>query len=138
MRHVFPVLAAAAILACGAVQADQGNSQGKGKGHGQGNAQSQDQPYYGDYGQGKGKDDYKGNDNHGQATSDCNHMANQRKLKGQERKNYVEWCQDRGQHWGYKDNSWYGEKTCYQKADNKGLSGDKRRRFLQDCFDKKR
>lgn len=134
MKRILVLIAAAGVLAISVASADQGNSQGKGKG--QGNTQDQGQDYYRDYDQGKNKND--GKDNPGQVTSDCNHMANQRNLKGQERKDYVEWCQDRGQRYGYNDKAWYGEKTCYQKADNKGLTGDKRRNFLQDCFNKKR
>ena len=73
--------------------------------------------------------------NDGQVTSDCNHQANSRGLKGQERKQFVEWCQDRGATYMYDDNRWHSERSCYQKADEKGLSGDKRRKFLKNFFE---
>ncbi len=83
-------------------------------------------------------DDHKGQgqnkSNHGQVVSECNHRANERNLKGHERKDYVEWCESRGGHHRYDDGRYHSEKHCYQKANDKGLSGDKRRNFLDKCF----
>jgi hypothetical protein len=39
---------------------------------------------------------YADNDkNHGQVVSDCNQRANARNVKGQDRKDFVDWCVDR-------------------------------------------
>jgi hypothetical protein len=84
--------------------------------------------------QGKGKDDHKGGPNHGQVVSECSHRANERNLKGHERKDFTEWCESRGARYKY-DNDRYGkERDCYQKANKKDLSGDKRAKFLDKCF----
>ena len=84
------------------------------------------------------KDQYEGQhqqgQNHGQVVSECNHQANQRHLKGQDRKDFVEWCESRGARYKYDDKRYDGDKSCYQKANNKGLTGDKRQNFLQKCF----
>ena len=85
-------------------------------------------------GQDKGKDAYKDGANHGQVVSECNHRANAKHLKGQDRKDYTEWCESRGARYKYDDNRYSGERNCYQKADKKGLSGDKRANFLDKCF----
>lgn len=113
MARLFVALLVA-MLAVGAVQvaAAQGQSQGKGQ----------------------GKDSAKGAPNHGQVVSECNQRANDRKLKGEDRKDFVEWCESRGARYKYED-KWYAvEKNCYQKANNKGLTGDKRRNFLDKCL----
>ena len=85
-------------------------------------------------GQGKDKDAYKGDAAHGQVVSECNHRANDRNLKGQDRKDFVEWCESRGARYKYDYGRYDGEKNCYQKANNKGLTGDKRQNFLEKCF----
>jgi len=110
----------------------QGKGQGKGQGQGQGQGQSQSQDYYQD----KGKDKSKDYDepNHGQVVSECNHRANSRNLKGQERKDFTEWCESRGPQYKYDENRYGNERNCYQKANNKGLSGDKRANFLNKCL----
>jgi len=82
-------------------------------------------------GQGQGAD----KSNHGQVVSECNHRANERKLKGQDRKEFVEWCESRGARYGYDDNRYSRERECYRKADNKELKGDKRQKFLANCLD---
>ena len=88
-----------------------------------------------DNGQGKSKD--KGGDpNHGSVVSECNHRANERNLKGQDRKEWTEWCEERGGRYNYDYQRYSSDRNCYQKADNKGLSGDKRRKFINDCLDK--
>ena len=84
-----------------------------------------------DNGQGQGAD----KSNHGQVVSECNHRANERKLKGQDRKEFVEWCESRGARYGYDDNRYSRERECYRKADNKELQGDKRQKFLANCLD---
>jgi hypothetical protein len=126
----------AALLAVGT--AHMAAAQGQGQGKNQGQAQGHDQ--YDDKGKDKGKDNdngkdaYKGDANHGQVVSECNHRANAKNLKGQDRKDYTEWCESRGARYKYDDKRYSGERNCYQKADNKGLSGDKRANFLDKCF----
>lgn len=112
-----PILAA--VLICATAQADNGRGQGQGQGPGQGQSQSQG----------------AGQPNHGQVVSECNHRANERKLKGQERKEFTEWCESRGARYGYDDNRYSRERECYRKADSKGLMGDKRPKFLANCLD---
>ena len=109
-RWIIPL--AAALLAIGTAHADNDRGQGQGQGQGKG----------------------QGQDNHGQVVSECNHRANERNLKGQDRKDYTEWCESRGGRYKYDYGRYDGEKTCYQKANNKGLSGDKRQNFLEKCF----
>lgn len=70
----------------------------------------------------------------GQVVSECNHRANDRNLKGQDRKDFVEWCESRGARFKYDDGRYDGERNCYQKANNKGLTGDKRASFLGKCL----
>ena len=111
-RWIVPLIVA--MLAVGTVQVAAAQGQGQGKGQGKGQAQAQE--------------------NHGQVVSECNHRANDRNLKGQDRKDFVEWCESRGARYKYDDKRYDGEKNCYQKADNKGLTGDKRQNFLQKCL----
>lgn len=85
-------------------------------------------------GQGKDKDAHKGGPNQGQVVSECNHRANERNLKGHDRKDFVEWCESRGARHGYDHRRYEGERNCYQKANNKGLTGSKRANFLDKCF----
>jgi hypothetical protein len=107
-RWIVPIMVA--LLAVGTAQAD--NDKGKGQDQGQD----------------------KNGQNHGQVVSECNHQANQRNLKGQDRKDYTEWCESRGGRYQYDYNRYGSEKTCYQRANNKGLKGDKRANFLDKCF----
>jgi hypothetical protein len=113
--HRWTVSLVAAVFAIGAAQGAFAQGQNQGQGQGQGK------------GQGKG-------DNHGQVMSECNHRANERNLKGQDRKDFVEWCESRGARYKYDYGRYDGEKNCYQKANNKGLTGDKRANFLEKCF----
>jgi hypothetical protein len=100
--------------------ADKGNQGGK--------SQSQ-----GD--QGKSKD--KGGDpNHGSVVSECNHRANERNLKGQDRKEWTEWCEERGSRNSYDYHRFSTDRNCYQQADSKRLSGDQRRKYINDCLDR--
>jgi hypothetical protein len=79
-----------------------------------------------------GKD---GPDNHGQVVSECNHRANDRKLKGQERHDFVEWCTDATERHGFDDQRWHEDRACYEQADRKHLSGDARRNFVRGCVE---
>jgi hypothetical protein len=140
MRHLLAVVALAVVLAP-AVQADPPADKGKGNPSSQGKSKDTDtyDPYADRYDDryddgGKDKDKDKSKDNHGQRVSECNHRANERKLKGNERKDYVEWCVDRGDRYKYDDRSFDRDRSCYRKADDKGLSGGFRQAFLADCF----
>jgi hypothetical protein len=84
----------------------------------------------------KGKDKSNGQDssNRGQVTSECNHRANDKNLKGQERKDYVEWCQSRGARYGYRDDDFKRERGCYQSVFDKMLGGEKRQSYLEECL----
>jgi len=134
-RNLIAFTLAAALLAPVA-HSDPAKSQGQGQGQSQSQGQSQ--------GQGQGKSQHEnyggassGNpDNHGQVVSECNHRANERKLKGHERNDFVEWCTDSSERHGFDDRRWDGDRNCYQKADKKGLSGDKRKQFVRDCIDR--
>ena len=91
------------------------------------------------YGQpGQPNQNDKGDDqlNHGQVVSECNHRANQRNMKGQDRKQWVEWCTEHGAALRVRQRYWNNDRTCYQKADDRNLSGDKRRAYLHDCLSK--
>jgi hypothetical protein len=74
--------------------------------------------------------------NHGQVVSECNHRANERSLKGQDRKDWVEWCEERGSRYAYDARRFDGDRSCYRRADEKGLSGDRRRAWINDCLAK--
>lgn len=67
---------------------------------------------------------------HGQAVSGCNHQANDLKLKGQERKAFVDRCIAGG---GESRNSEESGRHCRRKADDLLLKGDARRDFLDLC-----
>jgi hypothetical protein len=140
MRHLLAVVALAIVLAP-VVNADPPADKGKGNSSSQGKGKDKDKDTYDQYDDryddrydegGKGK--AEGKDNHGQRVSECNHRANERKLKGNERKDYVEWCVDRGDRYKYDDRSFDRDRSCYRKADEKGLSGGFRQAFLADCF----
>ena len=137
MKRVFAVLFAA-VLAAGAAQAgnDKGQDQGKGQGKGQDQAQVQGYRYddLGDDGKGRAKQIDDGPQNNGQVTSECNHRANERNMKGQDRKDYVEWCESRGASYKYDYNRYGNERSCYQRANDKNLRGDDRANFLRRCL----
>jgi hypothetical protein len=80
--------------------------------------------------------DKGGAPNHGSVVSECNHRANERNLKGQDRKEWTEWCEERGSRHNYDYRRYSTDRNCYQKADSKGLSGDQRRKFINDCLDR--
>jgi hypothetical protein len=135
-RWIIPLMSALLAVGTAQIASAQGQGQGQGKGQGQGQSQGQgnDQYDYHDKGKDKGKDGHQDDVNHGQVVSECNHRANERNLKGQDRKDYTEWCESRGARYKYDDKRYSGERNCYQKAANKGLSGDKRANFLNKCF----
>src|SRR5512137_1305194 len=112
---------------------NQGQSQGQSKGNSGEHGKDDSGSYYDDRYDDKND---KGSSNHGQVVSECNHRANERNLKGQERKQWTEWCEERGSSHNYDYQRYSSDRNCYQKADNKGLSGDKRRRFINDCLGK--
>jgi len=112
---IVPLLVASLSFATAQADNDRGQGQGQNKNSG--------------YNQGADKS------NHGQVVSECNHRANERKLKGQDRKEFTEWCESRGAQYGYDDNRYSRERECYRKADNKELKGDKRQKFLANCLD---
>jgi len=76
--------------------------------------------------------------NHGQIVSDCNHRANERGIKGQERQDWVEWCTSRGYRYTtqYGPKYWDSDRSCYARASDKGLTGDRREDFLRSCLGK--
>ncbi len=90
-------------------------------------------PVYADKEKDKGYADRA--DNHGQVVAECNQRANQRNLKGQDRKDFVEWCESRGARYAYDDRRYDRDRDCYRKADDKGLTGDRRKSFLDRCFE---
>jgi hypothetical protein len=104
--------------------ADRGNKDGKSQ---------QYDDRYDDNGKSK---DQGGDPNHGSVVSECNHRANERNLKGQDRMQWTEWCEERGSRNNYDYRRYSTDRNCYQKADSKGLSGDQRRRFINDCLDR--
>jgi hypothetical protein len=85
-----------------------------------------------DKGEGQGQD--KNDGNRGQITSECNHRANERDLKGQDRKDYVEWCESRGAKHGYDYRRYEGSRECYIKANEKRLVGGRREEFIRKCL----
>jgi hypothetical protein len=98
--------------------------------------QGQPQPQAQDKGKGKEQSQSQGKDssNHGQVVSNCNHQANERKLQGQDRKHFVEWCTERGERYGYDQQRYNYDRNCYQSADGKGLTDSLRKAFLGDCL----
>ena len=129
-RWFVPLLAALLVLGT----AHAGNDKGQVQVQGKGPVQSSD--YDDDKGKNKDKDKSNGQDssNRGQVTSECNHRANDKNLKGQERKDYVEWCQSRGARYGYRDDDYKRERGCYQSVFDKMLGGEKRQSYLDECL----
>jgi hypothetical protein len=137
IRHLAAALALGLVLSP-AVFADPPADKGKGgqSSQGKGGNDSVDRDYD-DGGKGaKDKDDKKGHDgeNHGQRVSECNHRANERNIKGRDRKDYVEWCVERGDRYQYDDRRYQVDRSCYRKADDRGLTGDYRRVYIHDCL----
>jgi hypothetical protein len=129
MKRHFRLLSALAVLALFSLPALADPPSDKGQGKGQSAAQQGQSAEHGPPAQ-QGQNDL----NHGQVVSECNHRANDRNMKGQDRKQWVEWCEERGSHYKYDDRRWSAERNCYQRADAKSLSGDKRRHFLNECL----
>jgi hypothetical protein len=110
----------------------------KGQGQGQAKAQSGTPPVP----QARAHDDHAhaGSDQkmtHGQVVSECNHRANERKLKDKDRKHFVEWCTERGEQYRFDDRRYSYDRDCYERADGKGLSGTARMVFVADCTAKR-
>lgn len=114
----------------------QGQSQGQPKGNSAEHAKGNTDSYHDDRYDDRNDDKHKDASNHGQVVSECKHRANERNLKGQDRKEWTEWCEERGGRYNYDYKRYSSDRNCYQKADNKGLSGDKRRKFINDCLDR--
>ena len=70
----------------------------------------------------------------GQTVSECNHRANERNLKGQDRKDFVDWCVARNQSYSDAQGNRYSE--CNARANERRLEGDARRDFLEWCVDR--
>lgn len=113
----------------------QGHGQGQGQGQskGQGQGQSHDDHHYAQDDKGKGEKKMT----HGQVVSECNHRANERKLKGKDRQRFVEWCTDRGERYTFDDRRYKYDEDCYKRADRKDLSGIKRTTFIAECAAKR-
>ena len=125
---VLATLALAVALLSPPVYADPPAGKGKDK-------DNTSQPYYDDRHEGKQGYDNDAK-NHGQKVSECNHRANERNLKGQDRKEFVEWCTDYGDRYKYDQRRFDSDRSCYRKAEERALSGDKRRAFIEECLRK--
>jgi hypothetical protein len=141
---VLGVVLSPATIADPPADKGKGNSASQSSGKG---GKSQSSYDYDDVTKGKSKGDsdhydpyqdrYQGSksdSNHGQRVSDCNHRANSKQMKGQDRKAYVEWCVDNGERYKYDDRRWTSSRSCYQKADDRNLSGDARRHYINSCL----
>ena len=73
---------------------------------------------------------------HGQVVSECNHRANDKKLQGKDRQEYVEWCTDRGAGTKYDDRRFEQERSCYGMAAAR-VDDAARRRVIEDCLRKR-
>jgi hypothetical protein len=69
----------------------------------------------------------------GQVVSDCNHRANTRDLKGQDRQNFVDWCVDRRDPFDGNHVNRYPD--CSAIAAERGLLDEARRDFINRCLD---
>jgi hypothetical protein len=66
----------------------------------------------------------------GQVVSGCNHQANDLKLKGKERKRFVERCKERGgDRWSSADN----DRNCRERAARLDLGDAAREDFMRHC-----
>lgn len=72
--------------------------------------------------------------NYGQAVSQCNHLANAQKVKGQARKEFVELCAARAMGGPGQSGRYQG---CSERAHERGLRGDARREFIERCADRR-
>jgi len=129
-KSLVSLAAVAMLVMAGPSNAEPNKGQGQGQAKGQGQEhRHQDDRHY---------DDKHGNDRqkkmtHGQVVSECNHRANERKLKGKERKHFVEWCTERGERYRFDDRRYKYDEDCYDRADRKNLSGLKRVTFIAEC-----
>lgn len=132
VKSLVSLAAVALLVLAGPSNAEPEKGQGQGQARAQSNAPPQSQAH----------DDraHAGSDRkmtHGQVVSECNHRANERKLKGKDRKHFVEWCTERGERYRFDDRRYSYDKDCYQRADSKGLSGTARMVFVADCAAKR-
>ncbi|MDH4105251.1 MAG: PsiF family protein [Gammaproteobacteria bacterium] len=135
LAFAISITAASVVLADPPADKGKGNSaQSSGEQHGKSGQQGKGDSDEYRYDDGN-KNRYEDKENHGQVVSECNHRANERNLKGQDRKEWTEWCEERGSRHNYDYKRYSSDRNCYQKADNKGLTGDKRRKFINDCLD---
>jgi hypothetical protein len=65
--------------------------------------------------------------NRGQSVAECNHRANERDLKGQERRDFVERCAGEER----SDNAY---RECYARASERGLRNAERREYVESCM----
>lgn len=121
------------MVAPSGAEPNKSQGQGQGQSKGQGQQEDQDHRYHDD----KHGDDKQKKMTHGQVVSECNHRANDRKLKGTDRKHFVEWCTERGERYSFDDRRYKYDEDCYDRADRKNLSGLKRVTFIADCSAKR-
>src|SRR5262245_34545731 len=69
--------------------------------------------------------------NRGQAVSDCNQRASARNLKGQDRKDFVDWCVARSDPFDDSQGNRYSD--CNARANQRGLRNEERRDFIDWC-----
>lgn len=72
--------------------------------------------------------------NRGQVVSDCNHRANAREVKGQDRQDFVDWCVARGDPFDDAHVSRFSD--CNTRATERGLHDEARRDFIDRCVDR--
>lgn len=130
-------LVAVAMLVMAAPSGAEPNK-GQDQGQGQSKGQGQDHRYHDDKDrEDKDRDDKQKKMTHGQVVSECNHRANERKLKGKDRKHFVEWCTERGERYRFDDRRYKYDEDCYDRADRKNLSGLKHETFIAECTAKR-
>jgi hypothetical protein len=67
----------------------------------------------------------------------CNTMADNKGLKGDDRKNFMQDCLNKGENQQLNDMSQKDKmNVCKNLADKKNLSGNDRRSFIKDCMNK--
>jgi hypothetical protein len=78
-----------------------------------------------------GADDDK---NRGQVVSDCNQRASARNIKGQDRKDFLDWCVARSDPFDDSQGNRYSD--CNSRANQRGLRNEERRNFIDWCVDR--
>jgi hypothetical protein len=77
--------------------------------------------------------DALGEQNHTPSVSDCDHRANVQDLKGQERKDFVDWCASRDQTAAGDSRQPDRFSECYARMTDRKLSGVDRGQYLRNC-----